>query len=55
MRKQYETNRLGDANYRDTHGSLPPGHIFFNGANGTDLRGAGMGCEAGGVYRGTTG
>jgi len=48
MRKQYETNRLGDANYRDAHGSLSPGNTFFNGQNGTDLRGSGKECEAGG-------
>ncbi|MBQ7110045.1 MAG: DUF1559 domain-containing protein [Thermoguttaceae bacterium] len=55
MRKQYETNRLGDANYRDARNCFPPGNTFFNGANGTDLRGSGKECEAGGVYCGTTG
>ena len=55
MRQQYEANRLGDANYHDARNCFPPGNTFFNGANGTDLRDAGIGCEAGGVYRGTTG
>ncbi|MBQ7815363.1 MAG: DUF1559 domain-containing protein, partial [Thermoguttaceae bacterium] len=42
-------------NYHDTHNCFPPGNTFFNGANGTDLRGSGMGCEAGGVYHGMMG
>ncbi len=42
-------------NYHDTHNCFPPGNTFFNGQNGTDLRGTGMGCEAGGVYHGMMG
>jgi len=42
-------------NYHDTHGSLPPGNSIFNGQNGTDLRGSGKECEAGGVYHGMMG
>ena len=42
-------------NYHDVHNSFPPGNTFFNGQNGTDLRGTGKGCEAGGVYHGMMG
>ena len=48
MHEQHEANRLGDANYRDARNCLPPGNAFFNGANGTDLRGSVKECEAGG-------
>lgn len=41
--------------YHDAHNSFPPGNTFFNGQNGTDLRGTGKRCEAGGVYHGMMG
>ena len=31
-------------NYHDTHNCFPPGNTFFNGQNGTDLRGTGKEC-----------